>query len=194
VLQHELFLHKLHKRERAIHIDELCNAGYVINRDAFTETLINATIPYSTPRKGFWNKALKKNVELNARVGEWRDTDVYIYAQCTSLSSGSFESTRTSRGPLKAPVRAGWMTGKKSKYAMTAQMKYPCLLMAAPDRLEQSKRGASLPRSTSGYSWSYALVFSDFIELEHILFKSYSYMFELLFIKWRNITNKNVVT
>lgn len=42
------------------------------------------------------------------------------------------------RGPLKTPVRAGWMTGKKSKYAMTAQMKYPCLLMAAPDRLEYS--------------------------------------------------------
>jgi len=96
--QHELFLHKLHERERTIHIDELCNAGYVINRDAFTETLINATIPAVLwPRKGFWNKAPKKNVELNARVGEWRDTDVYIYAQCTGLSSGPFESTRTSR-------------------------------------------------------------------------------------------------
>lgn len=40
------------------------------------------------------------------------------------------------RGPLKAPVRAGRMTGKKSKYAMTVQMKYPCLLMATSGRLE----------------------------------------------------------
>lgn len=49
------------------------------------------------PQKGFRNKAPKKNVELNARVGEWRDTDVYIYAQCTDPSSGPFESIRTSR-------------------------------------------------------------------------------------------------
>lgn len=49
------------------------------------------------PQKGFRNKAPKKNVELNAWVGEWRDTDVYIYAQCTDPSSGPFESIRTSR-------------------------------------------------------------------------------------------------
>lgn len=76
---------------------ELCIVGYIINRDTFTETLIKATIPVLEPRKGFRNKAPKKNVELNARMGEWRDTDVYIYAQCTGPGSGPFESTRTSR-------------------------------------------------------------------------------------------------
>lgn len=81
-----------------IYTDELCIAGYVINRDAFTETLINATIPAILGlRKGFRNKAPKKHVELNARMGEWRDTDVYIYAQCTGPSSEPFESIRTSR-------------------------------------------------------------------------------------------------
>lgn len=56
--------------KRTIHIDELCNVGYVINRDTFMETLINATMPAVLGlRKGFRNKAPKKNVELNAQVG-----------------------------------------------------------------------------------------------------------------------------
>jgi len=60
------------------------------------ETLINATMPAVLGlRKGLSKQGAEE--KRQAQVGEWRDTDVYIYAQCTGLSSEPFESTRTSR-------------------------------------------------------------------------------------------------
>jgi len=144
MLQYKPSIRKL-RAAHATYIDEYI-VGYVINHDAFTETLINKTIAavLGNCKRGIETRRRRKTSELNTRVEEWQDTNVYIYVQCTGPSLRPFESTRTSRLGDREEIEICDDCADEISVSLNGG------LSDCPERTSNSKGGASLPQPAKG--------------------------------------------